>query len=171
MTLLADLISKDPLRVWSASCAIRKMRDPKQLAALAEHTTAIQESARDLLARNAGHASASQLEFALRKLAHVSKSKECLCSLYLVDDLFNPKDEAQQGHIRITDSLRGNDNEIELYKCQCAHCGTRFQVEENNYYHTWWAWRHVRKTSSTTAMKPRAPTAAPVQSAASTAAL
>lgn len=140
MTLLADLLSADPKKVSSACQSLRALRDRTILAPLTEQLDAIRNQARALAQQPAPDERIAALEFALHKLEHVQKSKACMCALYLTDDLFDPREEARQGHIRILDTIYTADS-LDHYECVCEDCGARFQVEENSYLRTWWAWR------------------------------
>lgn len=147
MTLLANLLSADPKKNSAAYRSVRKLHDLKQLSQLAEHRDEIRAHARTLALDTSQSEDAATLEFVLHKLEHVKKSQECLCALYLIDDLFDPADEARHGNVRILDTVRAG-SAIDYYECQCTHCGTRYQVEENEYYRTWWAWRLTRKNQT-----------------------
>ncbi|MEN9396530.1 MAG: hypothetical protein RLZ81_1060 [Pseudomonadota bacterium] len=140
MTLLAKLLSTDLARISSACHGVRGLHDMRQLRTLAEHLDEIRQHAHAVAALTAEHERLPALDFVLHKLEHVRKSSQCLCALYLVDDLFSPVDEARQGNIRILDTVRTGEV-LDHYACQCTHCGARYEVEENEYYRTWWAWR------------------------------
>jgi hypothetical protein len=154
MTLLADLVCKDPKKVWFSSCEVRRLRDIKQLLQLADHLEEIKDNFKDASLRAALAQGSAEMEFALRKLEHMKKSTECMCSLYLVDDLFNPVEEARLGNIRMNSTVQGSSKGIEHYECECALCGTKYLVEENEFGHTWWAWRLVRNGVADRARAP-----------------
>lgn len=140
MTLLDRLLSNDLAQITAASRVLRALRDARELRTLASHLDDIRAHARALSARQPADERAAALDFVLHKLEHVRSSSQCLCALYLTDDLFDPREEARLGHVRVLDTVRAGEV-LDHYACQCTQCGTRYQVEENEYYRTWWAWR------------------------------
>lgn len=146
MKLLADLLCADPKKSSAAYRNVRKLHDMQQLHRLAEHLDEIRAHARTQAPQISQGEEAATRDFVLHKLEHVRKSKGCICALYLIDDLFNPAEEARHGNIRILDTVLAG-SVVDYYECQCAHCGTRYQVEENEYYRTWWAWRIAQKST------------------------
>lgn len=140
MTLLDRLLSNDPAQISAASRVLRALRDARELRALVNHLDDIRAHARALSARQPTDERTAALDFVLHKLEHVRSSSRCLCALYLTDDLFDPREEARLGHVRVLDTVRAGEV-LDHYACQCTQCGTRYQVEENEYYRTWWAWR------------------------------
>lgn len=140
MTLLANLLSADLAKTCSAYRSVRSLHDLRQLRQLAEHLDEIRDHAHTLPEIATQSESLAARDFVLHKLEHVRNTQQCLCALYLVDDLFSPAEEARQGHIRILDTVQTGEI-VEHYECQCTRCGARYQVEENEYYRTWWAWR------------------------------
>ena len=134
MDLLDDLLSGDPTRIWSASCAVRTLRDRAELQRLSSHIDSIERSARDVPLGGMVRSNSTHLQFALLKLGFVANSNECLCRLYEKDDLFDPGKEEEAGNVRILSK--------DLYDCVCACslCGTRYRVEEQEYHYLWWRW-------------------------------
>jgi hypothetical protein len=141
MSLFADITSKDPQRIWSSSCAIRTLRDPEQLQYLASRLEEINASVKGVELGGASRPNSTHLAFALQKLELVISSKECLCSLYALDDLFDPNNEKGSGNVAVTGVVHIDGNWVDYYECQCAVCGKRFNVEEREYHYTWWAWK------------------------------
>lgn len=112
-----------------------------ELKHLASHLPDIRRQTDGIALGGALRPNASHLEFALRKLEIVRLSEECLCSLYYLDDLFDPTREEKAGNIRITAVARIDGKWVDYYECTCTLCGKRFRVEEREYHYTWWAWR------------------------------
>ncbi len=137
MDLLADLLSGDPTRIWSASCAIRTLRDRAELQRLSDHADSIERATRDVPLGGMVRSNSTHLQFALSKLAFVAASSECLCTLYEKDDLFDPYKEEEAGNVRIVSK--------DLYDCVCVCnlCGAQYQVEEQEYHYLWWRWKRA----------------------------
>ena len=143
MTLLADLTSKNPERIWASACAIRTLRDLDELRFLAQHLAEIAASVRDVKLGGALRPNASHVNFALRKLRYVQSASGCLCALYPEDDLFDPNQEHAAGHV-VIHTIRYIDNKwVDYYDCECCICGKHYRVEEREYHYTWWAWQLV----------------------------
>jgi hypothetical protein len=147
--LLDDLISRDPQRIWSASCAVHRLRAPEPLAILVQNLDLIRTRTAGINLGGALRANASHLAFALRKLEFVRDERGCLCALYPLYDLYNPANEAAAGNIRITGTTHVANTDgtvsayVDFYACDCALCPARFRVEEREYHYTWWAWRLI----------------------------
>mgnify|MGYP001552114095 CR=1 FL=1 len=144
MSLLDDLLSKAPTRIWSASCAIRTLRDSALLAELATHIEQIRTSTQGIDLGGALRPNSSHLNFALRKLEWAQNSEGCLCGLYPLDDLYDPNQEAKAGNIQILSTHYLENGYLDFYETECALCNTRFRVEEQDYHYTWWSWKAVR---------------------------
>src|SRR5687768_447474 len=110
MSLLEDITSKDPYRIWSSSGAIRELRDIEELKYLASHLEEIKQKTAGVFLGGALRSNSTHLDFAIRKLEFVKTSQECLCRLYLLDDLYDPDRELKAGNIRITGVVRIEDN-------------------------------------------------------------
>ncbi|MFT3745989.1 MAG: hypothetical protein QM785_17095 [Pyrinomonadaceae bacterium] len=143
MSLLDDLISKDPKRIWEASCAIRTLRDPEQLATLSRSLNLIRSSTKGVYLGGMTRPNSSHLDFAIRKLEFAASSDDCLCTLYLMDDLYDPKGEEREGNILITETVNADGGWIDHYICECSLCDGRFRVEEREYHYTWWSWKKL----------------------------
>jgi hypothetical protein len=143
MSLLEDLTSGDAHRIWSSACAIRRLRDPEELALLVDNLESIKASTQGVALGGALRANASHLSFAIRKLEHVRSTRDCLCLLYTMDDLYNPAKEAADAFVRILRTVHLAGGWVDYYECECAVCGAKYRVEEREYHYTWWAWRRV----------------------------
>jgi hypothetical protein len=141
MSILDDITSTDPHKIWSSSCAIRELRDVEELKYLVSHLEEIKQKTKEVFLGGALRSNSTHLNFAIRKLEFVKTSKECLCRLYPLDDLYDPNREHKAGHIRITGVIRIEGKWVDYYECECTLCGQRFRVEEREYHYTWWAWR------------------------------
>ena len=143
MSIFEDLISKDSTRIWASACAIRKLRDKQLLAELADQIEAIRAATNGVPLGGALRPNSSHLDFAIKKLEHVRSSSECLCSLYLMDDLFDPNSEAKDGNVQILETTRIDGKWIDFYTCRCTSCGAIFKAEERQYHYSWWAWKRA----------------------------
>lgn len=143
MSIFEDLTSKDSTRIWSGACAIRKLRDKQELSDLAERIEEIREATNDVPLGGALRPNSSHLDFAIKKLEHVRFSPECLCSLYMMDDLFDPNSEAKDGNVQIIGTTLIDEKWVDFYTCRCTSCDARFRVEEREYHYSWWAWKRA----------------------------
>lgn len=139
-SLLDDLVSRDPTRIWSSACAIRTLRDQRALGTLALHLETIRERTQGVSLGGALRPNASHLEFALRKLEFVKSSHQCLCVLYPQDDMYDPGQEEAQGNVRILETVRLEGGWVDHYQCRCALCGADYRVEEGESHYAWWSW-------------------------------
>ncbi|MGC4042235.1 MAG: hypothetical protein QM758_00335 [Armatimonas sp.] len=142
MSLLDDLTSKDPSRIWSASGAIRTLRDSALLTELAIHLEQIRTSTQGIDLGGVLRANSTHLNFALRKLEWVQNSEGCLCGLYPLDDMYNPNSEAGAGNITILSTQYMEGGHIDFYNAECNVCGTVFRIWEQDYHYPWWSWRY-----------------------------
>jgi hypothetical protein len=145
MDLLADLLSGDATRIWSAACAIGTLRDHCELERLSRHIEEIEESTRGVPLGGALRPNSAHLQFALSKLAFVARESGCLCTLYSRDDLFDPAMEESAGNVRIMSTVLAKDSYyVDHYLCECSVCGARYRVTERQYHYTWWHWARAR---------------------------
>jgi hypothetical protein len=140
MTLLADLLSRDPQRVWAASGAVIRETDDEVLAELASHLPQIEEHTAGLDLGGALFPNSEHLRQALRVLEAV-QGDTCRCQLYPPYLFYNPRTEAQAGHVRILASDIPEENL--LYHCECRICGAWYLVEEGESHYTWWQWTEI----------------------------
>ena len=100
-TLLEDLTSKDPTRIWSASSAVVHLRDPQELDRLAHGIAEIRRTTKGVALGGALFPNAERLRFVLRKLKYHRDRVGCLCQLYPEYLMYDPHKEAAAGNIRI----------------------------------------------------------------------
>jgi hypothetical protein len=145
MNLLDDLLSRDPHRIWSASCAIRTLRDRQTLTVLAQGLEQIKTHTKGIDLGGALRPNSSHLAFAIQKLEFIRSETVCLCSLYPLIDLYSPIAEEKDGNIQIesTNLFAGDGQWVDFYLCTCTSCKARFRVEEREYHYTWWAWQRA----------------------------
>ena len=141
MSILSDIVSKDPHKIWAACGAIRQLRDVEQLQQLANSLDLIRLSTRGVPLGGALRPNSSHLDFAIRKLDYIAKAEGCLCALYLVDDLFDPDREANAGNVRLYDEPGEKSPYCSYYSCSV--CGQKFKVEAREYHYPWWEWSYI----------------------------
>ena len=140
-TLLEDFTSSDPHRIWSASCAVAKLRDSTELDRLALHLAEIQRKTKGIQLGGMFVPNAEHLRFALHKLTYHRDRRGCLCRLYPERLFFNPQEEAAAGNVRIEGTTYVEGKWVDFYTCVCALCGARYRVEERESHYTWWGWK------------------------------
>jgi hypothetical protein len=137
-SLLDDLVSRDPHRIWSASHEVIRLRERGLLSELALHVDEIERATHGIELGGALRANRAALEAAIRKLRFAADGARCLCGFYLDYDLFNPEDEAKDGHIAIISQI--DKPYAETYVCECNSCHQRYAVERFEYHYPWWKW-------------------------------
>ena len=140
-TLLEEITSGDPHRVWSSSCAIIKLRDADELDHLSASLSEIKKKTKHVALGGALFPNAEHLRFALRKLEYHRDRAGCLCRLYPEYLIYDPKREETAGNVSIERTTYIDDKWIDAYVCRCTLCGTRYRVEEREYHYTWWGWK------------------------------
>lgn len=130
MSVLGDILSKDPHRIGSAWGAICHLRDKYELAVLIDHLDDIRMATRGVAWGGALRPNSGHLDFAIRKLELLKHSDECLCALYPMDDLYHPADEAKTGHVEIEATVLDDAKWVDHYVCRCMLCDRRYRVEE-----------------------------------------
>ena len=144
-TLLADLTSGDPHRIWSASCTVAKLRDVEELDRLAQHLPLIWCKTRGVKLGGLFVPNSEHLRFALRKLRYHRAGRGCLCRLYPERLFFNPEDEAAAGNVRIEDTTYVDGKWVDFYTSVCTLCGARYRVEERESHYLWWGWKPLAR--------------------------
>jgi len=137
-SLLADLLSRDSTRIYLARFPILVTRDEETLSFFAAHRDEI-EAARDDVELDT--ASRERLGAVLEKLEFFVSRPGCWCTLYPRSDMqFSPESERVEGHVSI---LRKEQVWMGYrYVCQCAVCGTRYDVDEStDIPHSGCSWR------------------------------
>lgn len=142
-SLLADITSGEPTRIWSSSCSIIKLRDLVKLGDLAARLSEITQSTDDVTLGGAFVSNDLHLRFAIRKLEYFRDGTGCLCHLYPEYLMYNPEQEADSGNVRIDHIAYFQDNRVDAYSCTCTTCETHFRVEEREGHYTWWGWAIV----------------------------
>jgi hypothetical protein len=137
---LPALLSKDSDRIWRTCGAIRRSWDRAALCALAGESARIEAATKGVDLGGMLRPNALQLSFALRKLS-LAGTDACFCSLYRLDDLFDPTQEAEAGHVALSDAVVDMVNQEAHWTCTCRACGARFRATEvMGYHYPWYRW-------------------------------
>ncbi len=142
-TLLEDITSCDPMRIWASACAIIKLRDTPELDRLATHLGEIESATRNVALGGALFPNREHLRLAMRKLVYHRDRTGCLCHLYPEYLLYNPAQEAADGNVRIDGVTYLDGDWVDAYTCTCLVCGARYRVEERESHYTWWGWKEL----------------------------
>lgn len=135
---LADFLSRDPERIWTASGAVMRSWDRKALRALAARAEEIKAATAGVELGGELRSNRTHLDFALRKIAF-AMGEACLCGLYPQNDLFSPEREAAEGRVEVLSETRKDWTGHCI--CRCRTCGQDFAVrEENGYHYPWYVW-------------------------------
>lgn len=137
--ILDDITSRDPQRVIPAMWAIFRLRDATGLDVLAAALPEIEAATAGLELGGIIHSNDETLGFVLAKLRFHRDRAGCLCELYPDHPFYDPEREAEAGYVRILETLyvgRWPDT----YRCECAECGARFDVEHGEQHAEWWKW-------------------------------
>lgn len=131
----------DPARVLSASWDIVNLRDKKQLKILSENLEEIKFKTSGI--ELGGYLAPNQrvLNQAIAKLRQLMIADVCFCVFYQRGENFNPRREAERGHVEIKEEKRSESGWIEFTECFCSECGTRYKVYEKEYHFICWEWR------------------------------
>ncbi len=118
------MLSGDPHRIWAASWEIVRTREAGTV-----------ELGGGLASNGAVR------DHALERVAFWTSGSGCLCGLYPRFDRYDPRSEAEAGHVvDLVETLEGGPW-TPVFSCRCAACGTRWRVEEATYHLPWWTWR------------------------------
>ena len=143
MSLLQDLTSKDPKKIWSACGAIKDLREAHQLNELAQSIEIIKSATTGINLGGALCPNSYHLEFALKKLEHTRQNLGCLCALYPDNMFFDPAKEAKKGHVAVLDTVTIENKWVDYYVCECNICRSKFKVEEREGHFVWWSWKRA----------------------------
>ncbi|MBZ9750783.1 hypothetical protein K7W42_07900 [Deinococcus sp. HMF7604] len=138
-SLLADLTSRDPQRVWAASHAVIRLPVAARLP-LVPHLAAIRQATDGLDLGGAFYSNNDHLRQALRTL-EAARDGRCSCTLYPGYLFYNPNKEQASGAVNILSTSPPDWNMT--YRCGCRVCGTEYTVEQGEYHYTWWDWTPI----------------------------
>lgn len=136
--VLDDLLSGDPGRVWAACGAVMRSWDRAALRMLAARVEEIRAATAGVDLGGALRSNRTHLDFALRKLAFAT-GEACLCGLYPLYDLYDPRREAEEGHVEMLSERFADGTGHSDWRCRA--CGQGFAVrEETGYHYPWFVW-------------------------------
>ncbi|MDV6374531.1 hypothetical protein [Deinococcus arenicola] len=141
-TLLADLLSRDPQRIWSSACAVIRLHGGPALDELAAHLPKIERETAGVALGGALFPNSEHLQQALGVL-RVRRDGVCSCRLYPIYLMYDPEKEVQAGRVQML-YADGPSNWNMNYRCRCFRCGTDYDVEQGESHYAWWQWRAVQ---------------------------
>jgi hypothetical protein len=140
---LTAFLSRDPQQIWNACAWVRRCWDRPVLRSLAAKRGAIDAAASGVPLGGALRPNSLQLDFALRKLAF-AEGDACFCNLFPTDDLFDPRREAEAGHLVMSDELIDRVNQETQWTCRCLVCDASYRVKEvTGYHYPWYRWKPI----------------------------
>lgn len=136
-TLLEDFLSGDPHRVWTATWATIRSRDPAELAPLMDAIPRIREATDGLDLGGMVRLNRTSFEHALRTLEN-RRAGLCWCADYPGLESYDPEKEERAGHVRVLSASEPGWSMT--FATECAVCGRRFDVEQGEHHFLWWKW-------------------------------
>ena len=137
---LQALLSSEPTRIHAAACAIAHLRDPAGLDALAPWIERIAQATAHIALGGALVANDHHLQFALRRLRFWRDRAGCLCALYPHYPFFDPRREAERGHVTIEAVGDAEGGWGEAHTVSCTHCRSHWLASDHEYHYPWWEW-------------------------------
>lgn len=143
---LDDFLSRDPHRVWRASCAVQTCFDRAVLKDLAAHIDQIEVATAGLDLGGAFRPNSDLLALALRILRFVLGQSGCLCTFFPDDPMYDLHHLTRLGHVRHGDPVDDPASYCSRYDVICEHCGAEFDVAEQLGWHVpLWTWTRVSR--------------------------
>jgi hypothetical protein len=133
-TLLADLLSKDGQRIWSASWAVVRLWDRDALRWLARHVAQIRAATAAVPLGGALRPNEQVLDLALFRMGFAASSA-CFCALYAKDMFADPKCEAEAGVIDLLSQQDNAETWETIWQVACRTCGQPHAVLQNDGWH------------------------------------
>ena len=141
--ILEDLLSQDPQRIWYASCEVIHLgQERTRILPLVPHLAEIRQAAEHIVLGGGLAPNRRFVDLALQTIQFHRDSEACPCCLYPLpqgDCVFDPREEAERGRVRILDCTV-NEHYTGDYPVQCARCGRLFQVTQEWGHFVWWRW-------------------------------
>ena len=136
-TLLEDFLSGDTHRVYSATWAVIRSRDPAEIDPLLPAVAKIRHETENLPLGGMLRSNNASLDHALDKL-DLYRRRQCWCASYPGHDQYEPAKEEAAGNIRILSTSEPGWSMT--YDCECTVCGRGFTVEQGDHHIMWWKW-------------------------------
>ncbi len=138
--LIDDMLSKDPKRIWCASCEIISLgQNHDRIMELVPYLSQIKSKTNNVELGGLIHPNSRFLKQAIETIEWHMKEKSCPCCL--LGESSNPIQLEADEYITITDTVYINkSNYVDYYLVRCNRCETKYKVEEREYHSTWWNW-------------------------------
>lgn len=138
--ILGGVLSGDPHRVWSSSCAIMKMsQDEEYMNEFVPYLDEIRAKTANLQMGGLLVSNDRFVNKMIRILEHYKVQKECSCCLFGEDD--NPSNYKT---IEIIEVVYIRDsNYVDYYVVECKKCNQKYRVYEREYHFLWWDWKKI----------------------------
>lgn len=136
--LLDDILSGNPQKVWSSSCAIIKLsQDDERIKEFIPYLEEIKAKTANL---DMGGLLAPNDRFVkkvIKILEHYKMERECSCCL--LDGNDNP---AHCKTIDIKEEVYFQDSKrVDYYMVECRKCNQKYKVYERESHFLWWDWQ------------------------------
>lgn len=145
-TILEDLLSRDPQRIWSASCEVIHLgQERTRILPLVPYLTEIGRAAEHTVLGGGLAPDRRFVDMALRTIRFHRDSEDCPCCLYPLpgdDGIFDPQEEMERGYVRILDRML-DEHHTGDYLVQCTRCGRTFQIIQEWGHFVWWRWTPI----------------------------
>lgn len=138
--LLDEILSGNPHKVWSSSCAIMKLsQDDERIKEFIPHLEEIKSKTANLDMGGLLLPNDRFVKKVIKILEHYQKGQECSCCL--LDGNDNP---TYYKTIDINAEVNFNDsNRVEYYEVKCKKCNQKYKVYEREYHFLWWEWQKI----------------------------
>ncbi|MHC5218400.1 hypothetical protein ACYSNR_17320 [Enterococcus sp. LJL128] len=138
--ILEDILSKDPQKVWAASCAIISLgQDEEVINKLLPFLDKIKKGTRGVAL--GGYLAPNQrfVDKAIKTISFYQENKSCSCCLF--DEMSNPVDEQKNSNVFLLETVAYPDSSyVDYYRVQCKKCNAGYQVFERQSHFPWWEW-------------------------------
>ena len=133
-SVLADLLSGASDRVLTASSLVNHTRDIQLLKTLAAALPKIRWATWRLNLGGMLVPNHEHLRQAFRVIEN-HRAGRCFCQIYPGYLFYDPEEEQDAGHVRVTRS--DPPNWSMTYDCVCTVCGRAYAVKQGEYHYTW----------------------------------
>lgn len=140
---LQALLSSDPSRIRAAARDIAHLRDATELDVLAAWIGRIDRAIAGIALGRTLLADDVHVTFAMRRLRYWQEHAGCTCGLYPHYLFFDPRREAQHGHVRIKALGEAEGGWGQMHTVICSECGSGWQASDREYHYPWWEWQRV----------------------------
>lgn len=83
------------------------------------------------------------LSRAIKTLEFHRDSDACTCALFALHDSMNPKNEVDNGFLKILNIVKLDDTWVDYYEASCTRCNQKFKIEKRFGHYVWWTWQRI----------------------------